>query len=126
MERRARRDNAIGRKRRSSRAPSDADATPQQTAWFIIIAGEESGVYEGMRWDGREGKAAVGQYLRCILCHRDVRIHQREKALIKKDGKGTDFDIDVGVETCRVMIRGGEGPIQVPSPSCSSCLSGEL
>ena len=57
MERRARRDNAIGRKRRSSRAPSDADATPRQTAWFIIIAGEESGVYEGMRWDGWDERA---------------------------------------------------------------------
>lgn len=57
MERRARRDNAIGDEKGDHRAPSDADATPRQTAWFIIIAGEESGVYEGMRWAGWDERA---------------------------------------------------------------------
>ena len=117
--RRARRDNAIGRKRRSSRAPSDADATPQQTAWFIIIAGEDSGVYEGMRWDGARGQ---------IRSWAISSVHPMSPRCMDPTIKrmGTDSDIDVGVETCRVMIRGGEGPILVPSPSCSSCLSGEL
>ena len=112
MVRRARRDNAIGRKRRSSRAPSDADATPRQTAWFIIIAGEESGVYEGMRWDGWDERAKPQFRWAISSVH---PMSPRCPDPIKR--MGTDSDIDVGVETCWVVIRGGQGPIQVPSPS---------
>ena len=93
--------------------------TPRQTAWFIIIAGEESGVYEGMRWDGTRGQSRSWAI---------SSVHPMSPRCMDPTIKrmGTDSDIDVGVETCRVMIRGGEGPILVPSPSCSSCLSGEL
>ena len=84
--------------------------TPQQTAWFIIIAGEESGVYEGMRWDGTRGQSRSWAI---------SSVHPMSPRCMDPTIKrmGTDSDIDVGVETCRVMIRGGGGHIQVPSPS---------
>ena len=88
----------------------------RQTAWFIIIAGEESGVYEGMRWDGWDERAKpfkvqLGNIFGASYV---TEMSGSDKRM------GTDSDIDVGVETCRVMIRGGEGTYPSPIPIISS------